>query len=456
MTAAAPAVAAAAAAAPAAASSTLKYNSGFGNEFATEALPGALPAPHNTPVKCPYGLYAEQITGTSFTAPRDSNQRTWWYRIRPSIAGHGRWTAIDAGNAEYKDLTAVPTIATPEQLRWKPLPVPERPTTFVQGLKCYCGGGDPAAKAGIRIYLYGCNANMTNQAFSSSDGDLLLVPEHGTLSVTTEMGKLEVPSGYVAVIQRGIRFSVDVPSTGARGYVCEVFDGHFVLPPLGAIGANGLSNPRDFQTPVAWYEDRDEPCTCFVKYCDSLWSYPVDHSPFDVVAWHGNYAPYRYNLANFCAVNTVTYDHLDPSIFCVLTAQTAVAGTACCDFVIFPPRWMVAEGTFRPPYYHRNLMSEFMGNIRGAYEAKKEGFLPGGGSLHSNMQAHGPEAKVFEEGSNAPQPQQPVKAPDSNMAFMFESYYTLKLTPFAAAHLRDTNYLECWSGIQKHFNPNQK
>jgi homogentisate 1,2-dioxygenase len=451
----------AAAAATAASSGRFKYQSGYGNMFETEALPGALPERGNTPQKCAYGLYAEQINGSAFTAvPRSENLRTWWYRIRPSIAGHGPWTKLDDGTGaptQWSNALCEPTVSTPEQIRWQPLPMPAEGTkrTFVDGLHCYCGAGDPAAKAGIRIYVYACNADMTNQAFSSSDGDFLIVPQEGSLTLKTECGHLEVPSGFICVVPRGIRFSVvNVPASGARGYVAECFDSHFSMPPMGVIGTNGLTAHRDVEYPVAAYEDIDTPTKCFVKYCGSMWSYDVDHSIFDVVAWHGNYAPFRYDLAKYCVINSVSFDHLDPSIFCVFTAQTAVPGVACCDFVIFPPRWMVQDKSFRPPYYHRNCMSEFMGNIRGAYEAKKEGFLPGGASLHSHMQAHGPEAKVFDAASNAKLV--PERAPEENLAFMFESYYTLKLTKFAAENLRDSHYLACWSGFKKYFNPEKK
>lgn len=426
----------------------LKYMNGFGAFHSTEALKGALPEFGNTPQKVAYGLYAEQINGTSFTKAKHVNQRTWYYRIRPS-ATHKKYKKYvgTAGLAK-----TVPTIADPERIRWDPKPMPTTPTDFVHGMHCYCGAGDPTMKGGIRIYVYSCNANMSDSAFYSADGDMLIVPEHGTLDITTECGKMEVPSGFIAVIPRGIRFSVNVPSTGARGYVAETFDQHFELPPRGVIGCNGLSNERDFETPVAWYEDRDCKFTCYAKYCDELFVFEQDHSPFDVVAWHGNYSPYRYDLAKFCVINTVSFDHLDPSIFCVLTAQTGEPGVACCDFVIFPPRWMVAEKTFRPPYYHKNSMSEFMGNIRGVYEAKEKGFLPGGASLHSHMSAHGPEAAVFEKASNVdlkPTPPNP-----DHLAFMFESYYTFKLTEYGTTN-QDEHYPECWSSIKKNFDPSK-
>jgi homogentisate 1,2-dioxygenase len=423
----------------------LSYHSGFGNYVSSEALPGALPSPHNTPQVCPYGLYAELLSGTSFTKVRHASKKVWMYRIFPS-ASHGSWTKLD--QAHYK-MCLQPCVTTPEQRRWKPMPMPTTATTFVEGLTCYCGAGDPKAKGGLRIHLYACNRSMVDSSFCNSDGDFLFVPEHGTLTLKTEMGVLVVPSGHIAVVQRGIKFAVEVPETGARGYVCEVFDGNFELPPMGVIGTNGLANNRDFEMPVAAFEDKSCKWTCFQKFGGELWSYPQEHSPFDVVAWHGNYVPYRYDLAKFCVINSVSYDHLDPSIFCVVTAQTAEPGVATCDFVIFPPRWMVQEKTFRPPYYHRNTMTEFMGNIRGVYEAKEEGFLPGGATLHSCMAAHGPETQVFEKASTCTLEPQPPK--NDALAFMFETTYIMQLTSYAASENVDANYQKCWGGFKKHF-----
>jgi len=307
------------------------------------------------------------------------------------------------------------------------------------------------------VHLYACNQSMKDCSFSSADGDLLVVPQEGPLRVTTECGILDVPPGHIVLIPRGIRFAVAIEGP-SRGYVAEVFDSHFELPSLGVIGANGLSNAHDFEAPVAAFEDREGiTWTNYTKYCGAMWRFTQPHSPFDVVAWRGNYYPLRYDLARFCAVNAVNYDHLDPSIFCVLTAPTGEPGVASCDFVIFPPRWMVAERTFRPPYYHKNVMSEFMGNIRGTYEAKVKagGFLPGGASLHSHMVAHGPEAAVFEKASQAEL--QPMPPKHSDLAFMFESYYTMKLTPFAAtAAFKDHTYLDCYKGFIKHFPSDTK
>lgn len=429
----------------------IKYHNGFGGYISTEALPKALPDLGNTPQQCPYGLYAEQISGTAFTKAKHANLRTWWYRCLPSAA-HQRYHKLDS--KKYL-MCEQPTENQIEQIRWMPLPMPSTSKNFIEGMVMYCGSGDPTMKAGIRIYLYACNADMVDCSFTSSDGDLLIIPEHGTLDIMTECGRMELPSGFIGVIPRGIRFQVKVPAQGgARGYICEAYDSHFELPPLGVIGANGNANLRDFEVPAAAFERRECKWTCFQLFNNEMFSMEQDHSPFDVVAWHGNYYPWRYDLAKFCAINTVSYDHLDPSIFCVVTAQTGEAGVACCDLAIFPPRWMVAEKTFRPPYYHKNCMSEFMGNVRGTYEAKEKGFLPGGASLHSHMAAHGPEAEVFEKASTCQLG--PVPPKHDSLAFMFESYYTFKLSKWAAANLQDPDYMKCWGGLKCHFDPDRR
>lgn len=433
-----------------------KYLTGFGNEFAVEdpRCPGSLPpAGQNSPQRCPYGLYAEQLSGAAFTAPRESNERAWLYRIRPS-AVHEPFQPLATGAPEHftGDFNSEPP--NPNQLRWLPFELPsgDRTVDFVEGLATLCGAGDPKTRYGAAIHVYACNAAMKDRAFYNSDGDFLIVPQLGELRITTEMGRLLVRPREICVIQQGIRFSVDV-SAPSRGYVLEVWGNHFVLPGLGPIGANGLANPRDFLTPVAWYEDRDCPDGFQIvsKYQNALFVAKQGHSPFDVVAWHGNYAPYKYDLANFVVVNTVSVDHLDPSIFTVLTCPGAKPGTALCDFVIFPPRWGVAERTFRPPYYHRNCMSEFMGLVCGSYEAKEEGFVPGGATLHSMMTPHGPDADCFEKASAAELA--PQRVADGTMSFMFESSLSLAVTAFAnrICQRLDPGYYKCWQPLKKHF-----
>ncbi|XP_053561776.1 homogentisate 1,2-dioxygenase [Bombina bombina] len=436
----------------------LKYLSGFDNEFASEdpRCPGALPEGQNSPQVCPYGLYAEQLSGSAFTCPRSSNKRSWLYRILPSVR-HKPFVAYELENFTDKWDEVEPD---PNQMRWKPFEIPkttEKKQDFVSGLRTLCGAGDTRSRNGIAIHIYTCNTSMTDRCFYNSDGDLLIVPQQGNLLITTEFGKILVEPNEICVVQQGMRFSVEVFGE-TRGYVLEVYGVHFELPDLGPIGANGLANPRDFLTPVAWYEDRTVPSgyTVISKYQGKLFAAQQEFSPFNVVAWHGNYVPYKYNLDNFMVINCVAFDHADPSIFTVLTAKSLRPGVAIADFVIFPPRWGVADHTFRPPYYHRNCMSEFMGLIKGRYEAKEEGFQPGGGSLHSVMTPHGPDVDCFEKAINAKL--EPERVADGTMAFMFESSLSMSVTRWGlqTCNRLDKNYYQCWESLRSHFNPAQK
>ena len=425
----------------------LRYQSGFGSELATEALPGALPHGQNSPQKVPYGLYAEQLSGTAFTAPRNSNRRSWLYRLRPAVV-HGPFRPLDAPRLRSAPFDEIP--ASPEQLRWDPLPIPKAPTDFVDGLTTIAGNGDAAMQVGIGIHVYLCNRSMHERFFYDADGELLLVPQQGALRIATELGVLDVKPGEIAVIPRGVRFRVALEDSPARGYVCENYGAMLRLPELGPIGANGLANPRDFHVPVASFEDREGAFELVAKFGGRLWGAPIDHSPLDVVAWHGNLAPCKYDLARFNAMNTVSFDHADPSIFTVLTSPSDTPGTANVDFVIFPPRWMVAEHTFRPPWFHRNVMSEFMGLVQGTYDAKAEGFVPGGASLHNCMSGHGPDAATFEKATKAALAPKKV---ENTLAFMFESRYIIRPTRFALeSPQRQKDYLDCWQGLAKHFN----
>jgi len=428
----------------------LRYMSGFANEFATEALAGALPVGQNSPQKCPYGLYAEQFSGTAFTAPRHANRRSWLYRIRPA-AVHRPFARVDNGRLS-SDFNAVAT--SPNQLRWDPLSIPATPTDFVQGIVTMAGNGDPYAQAGCGIHLYAANSSMTDRAFYNADGEMLIVPQQGRLRFLTELGIIDAEPHEIVVIPRGVRFRVELIDGVARGYICENFGAAFRLPDLGVIGSNGLANPRDFATPVAWYEDREGKHELVAKFMGNLWAAETDHSPLDVVAWHGNFAPYKYDLRRFNTVGSTSYDHPDPSIFLVLQAQTAMPGTDDIDFVIFPPRILAAQHTFRPPWFHRNIASEFMGLIHGVYDAKAEGFLPGGASLHNAMTGHGPDAETFTKASNAD-----TSKPDyvkDTMAFMFETRCVIRPTRFAleSAQLQ-AEYFQCWQGLAKHFDPGQ-
>lgn len=424
-----------------------RYQSGFANEFATEAIEGALPEGRNSPQKPAFGLYAEQISGTSFTAPRALNRRSWLYRIRPSVI-HGVFQPINSLNWRTSPLDEAS--ASPNQLRWDPLPMPDEPEDFISGMVTMAANGDARAGFGVGVHIYRANASMGRRFFSCSDGELLIVPQQGSLEIDSEMGSLRIEPGEVAVIPRGVKFRVELPDRSARGYVCENYGSFFKLPELGLIGANGLANSRDFQTPVAAYEDESGDFELIVKLQGVFWSASLGHSPLDVVAWHGNYAPYKYDLKNYNVINSVSFDHPDPSIFTVLTSTSDTAGVANCDFVIFPPRWLVTEGTFRPPYFHRNVMSEFMGLVFGQYDAKPEGFVPGGSSLHNSMSAHGPDTNAFQRASEGDLKPQYL---GDTLAFMFESRYVLAPTRFAMESLQlQKGYRDCWQDLPKLFS----
>lgn len=421
-----------------------KYLSGFGNFIETEAIEGALPKGQNSPQKPPLGLYAEQLQGSSFTAPRKENYRSWLYKILPS-AFQGKFV-----HAMHDTLKTGPfEIYIPNQIRWQPFPKPNRSVDFIESLTTYIGNGSPQAQFGMAAHLYAFNKPMTNKYFYNSDGDFLIVPQEGILLIRTEMGLLEVAPTEICVIPKGIKFNVEALEGAARGYVCENYGAHFVLPDLGPIGANGLANPRDFLAPVAAFEDREADCVLVTKFMGQLFEAHIKRSPFDVVAWHGNYYPYKYDLKLFNTINTVSFDHPDPSIFTVLTSPSLQPGTANIDFVIFPPRWMVAENTFRPPYYHRNVMSEFMGLIQGVYDAKSDAFAPGGASLHNALSSHGPDAQTFEKATNADL--KPERYKDT-LAFMFESRFPFAVTEWALnSTLVDQDYQNCWQGLKSNF-----
>jgi len=423
-----------------------RYQSGFGNEFATEAVAGALPQGQNSPQRAPLGLYAEQLSGTAFTAPRAQNRRSWLYRIRPS-SQHPPFARM-LNSRIISDFHAMPP-TPPNQLRWDPLPLPTVPTDFVDGLVTMAGNGSAETMNGCAIHVYAANASM-QRCFYSADGELLIVPQQGRLSLATELGVIELEPQEIAVIPRGVRFRVGLPDGQARGYVCENFGTAFRLPDMGPIGSNGLANARDFLTPHAAYEDSDAPCELVAKFGGHLWRTELTHSPLDVVAWHGNYAPYKYDLRRFNTIGSISYDHPDPSIFLVLQAPSENPLFGNIDFAIFPPRWLAAENTFRPPWFHRNVASEFMGLIHGVYDAKAAGFVPGGASLHNCMSGHGPDAQTFDKASSS-DTSTPVKVGDT-MAFMFETRTIIRPTPFALdGGLLQGDYFECWQGLRRHF-----
>jgi homogentisate 1,2-dioxygenase len=419
------------------------YIPGFGNHVSTEAVAGALPIGRNSPQRTPFGLYAEQLSGTAFTAPRSENRRSWLYRLRPT-ASHAPFQPYPSERL-HSGPYAEPV--SPNRLRWDPLPPPQGPVDFVDGLVTWAGAGSLDTGSGMSIHLYAATASMQNRCLMSTDGEWLIVPWEGRLRIETEMGVLEVEPQMVAVIPRGVRFRVLLPDGAARGYVCENHGAVFRLPDLGPIGANGLANPRDFEASSAWFEDLDTPCEVIQKFQGRLWTTTLDHSPLDVVAWHGDLAPYRYDLRRFNTINTVSYDHPDPSIFTVLTSPSDTPGVASVDFVIFPPRWMVAEETFRPPWFHRNIMSEFMGLIVGVYDAKQGGFTPGGASLHNSMNGHGPDRASYEKAVTAELKPHKIEA---TMAFMFESRYVIRPSHAALdSPLCQPDYDQAWAGFRK-------
>ena len=428
------------------ASERISYQNGFGNTFSSEALEGALPVGRNSPQRTPRGLYAEVLSGTAFTAPRAENRSSWLYKLRPS-AMHGPYRRVKDGLVRSGPFDEVET--PPNRLRWDPLPLPSEPTDFLQGLITVAGSGGPAQQAGVAVHIYRANRSMKERYFWNADGELMFVPQEGSLLLLTELGKLEVKPGEIAVVPRGMKFKVEIDKVrgeAVRGYLCENYGAHFRLPELGPIGSQGLAQARDFEAPVAAYEETGK-CEVVSKFMGALWATELAHSPLDVVAWHGDYVPYKYDLARFMAIGTVSFDHADPSLFTVLTSPSGEPGVANCDFVIFPPRWSVAEDTFRPPWFHRNVMSELMGLVHGVYDAKAEGFLPGGISIHNCMSAHGPDVVTYEKASKAEL--KPQKISDT-LAFMWESRYAWRPTRFALeAPQLQKDYDKVWDGFGK-------
>ncbi len=436
-------------------STDLAYLAGFGNHHSTEACPGALPVGQNSPQKSPYGLYAEQLSGTSFVAPRHENLRSWLYRIRPSVV-HGSFKPFALPNFVSRPFDK--SALTPDQLRWDPLPAPNSPTDFIESIVTVAGNGGEATVRGSAIHLYAFNKAMDKRFFSNSDSELLIVPQYGEHIIKTELGILSASPWEIVVIPRGIKFQVEGQSSDiTRGYILENYGLPLRLPHLGPIGANGLANPRDFLAPCAAYTDEQGEFEVITKFEGAFYKSSLGHNPADVVAWHGNYFPYKYDTRHFCVINSVSFDHPDPSIFTVLTSPSEIEGVANVDFVIFPPRYLVAENSFRPPYYHRNVMSEYIGLVEGIYDAKqggKGGFIPGGGSLHNCMSAHGPDAETFEKASESKLT--PVKL-ENTLAFMFESSLVYVPTPFCLkADFRQENYQNCWSNLKSHFNKLKK
>ena len=424
------------------------YMSGFGNDFETEALKNSLPQGQNSPQKCAYGLYAEQLSGTPFTAPRGKNERSWCYRIRPSVKHMNRFEKIQM--PFWKSAPHIlEDVISLGQYRWDPAKL-EGKTDFISGIRTITTAGDVNTQIGMAAHVYIANQDMIDKYFYSADSELLIVPQEGRIRFLTEMGIIDVEPQEIVIIPRGLMFRVEIIDAQARGFICENYGAKFDLPNRGPIGANCLANSRDFKTPVAYYEDNSNLSKLIIKWCGQFHITEIDHSPLDIVAWHGNYAPCKYNLKNFSPVGALLFDHPDPSIFTVLTAPSGIEGTANIDFVLFRERWSVAENTFRPPWYHKNIMSELMGNIYGVYDAKPEGFKPGGMSLHNMMLPHGPDMEAFEKATKTELRPQKM---ENTMSFMFETRFPQHLTFFAATDQSlQKDYIDCWKSLKKNFS----
>ncbi len=427
----------------------VSYQSGFGNGFETEAIAGALPIGRNSPQQVAFGLYAEQLSGSPFTAPRRSNERSWMYRIRPSVRHVGRFRRVDAG--QWRSAPDADRAGPIGPMRWDPFPIPQRSQSFVEGVSTITTAGDVSTQTGMASHVYAVTRSMQDEYFYNGDAEMLVVLQQGALRFWTEFGIIDATPGEIVVVPRGVKLRVELPGEPARGYLCENYGGAFTLPERGPIGANCLANARDFLIPVAAYEERDSESRLFVKWGGEMWSCDLSHSPLDVVAWHGNYAPYKYDLRRFSPVGPLLFDHADPSIFTTLTSPSETSGTANVDFVLFPDRWLVSEDTFRPPWYHMNVMSEFMGLVFGVYDAKPQGFVPGGISLHNCMTPHGPDAEAFQRASTVELKPERLRG---TLAFMFETRYPQRVTRFAAESPQlQADYADCWASLPVRFTP---
>lgn len=422
-----------------------QYQPGFANEFSTEALPGALPRGQNSPQQPPYGLVSELVSGTSLAAPRASNRRSYLFRIRPSTGTHV-FEPFALDNFQTPPLAVAPY---PGALRWNPFPLGEVHGDFIEGIETIAANGSPGGHAGMALHVYRATRSMGERVFSNGDGDMLVLPQQGSLRIVTELGVLDVGPGEFALLPKGIKFRVELTSPVARGFICENYGLPFVLPDLGLIGSHGLANSVDFLTPVAAYEDSDTPCQLIHKFAGNFWSAHIDHSPFDVVAWRGNWAPCKYDMHNFAVVGALSHDHPDPSIFCALSSPSDAVAGGNVDFMILPPRWIVAEHTFRPPGFHRNAVAEILGLLQGAHDARSSDFLPGAMSLTNNWVAHGPDTSSFEAARTAPlEP----RYDGETLVFMLETRFPLQLTQqgMQAAN-RNVDCARKWAGFQKRF-----
>ncbi|KAH7114315.1 homogentisate 1,2-dioxygenase-like protein [Dendryphion nanum] len=434
-----------------------EYQSGFGNSFESEAVPGTIPKGQNSPRCVRFGLYAEQMTATAFVAPRHLNKKAWLYRARPAVAHQGFTDLPDNPDTESNFLPINPRVhLSPTQLAWLPFDIPtDGEIDFVSGLKTIAGSGDPTLREGLSISTFLANASMNKRAAVNSDGDMLIVPQQGALDIQTEFGMLFVQPGEIAVIQRGQRYKVNLPDGPTRGYILEIWGSNFQLPELGPLGANGLANSRDFLHPVAKYEIEVAPWEIIYQLGGKFFKSKQNHSPFDVVAWHGNYVPYKYDLTKFVNVGSISVDHIDPSIFCVLTAPSRDPSAPLADFLIFSPRWDVASHTYRPPYYHRNAASELMGLIYGEYAGRSDEFQPGGVSFECGFVPHGVAYEEFKAASAAPPPEMQISK--GAVAFMMESSRPFTITDWAwNSEKKHEHEPKMWDDLVDNFSQHQE
>ncbi|KAH9884385.1 homogentisate 1,2-dioxygenase [Xylariomycetidae sp. FL2044] len=412
-----------------------RYQIGFGNRFATEAIPGVLPQACNTPQRCKYDLISEQLNGTPFISPRATLLHAWFYRIHPSVK-HRPLKRLP----KNEDLEAVfsplnPDVEfTPQDLGWDKFPHPKGADAvdmidFIDGLKTIGGHGDPTLKEGLAVHMYMANTSMPNRAFCNNDGDMLIIPQEGRLDIQTEFGRLMVRPGELVVVQAGMRFTVGLPDGPSRGYIQEIFGSHYELPELGPVGSNGMAQPRDFEIPVASFDVDLSPWTVVVKLAGALFAYEQDHTPYDVVGWHGNYAPYKYAMEKFISSATVDRDQSDPSIYCVLTARSKIPGVSLSDFLVFTPKWCSTRNTFRPPYYHRNVATEIMGMPYGTWHGSATMLEPGGLTYEPSYMPHGESYERWKEATGADL--QPARVGEGAMAFMMHISGHVSLTQYA-------------------------
>ncbi|RSL87550.1 hypothetical protein CDV31_016235 [Fusarium ambrosium] len=426
------------------------YLNGLGNLHQSEAFPDAVPLVNSYPQHAKYGLRSEKVSGTSFTAtPRSQNLWSFLYRARPSY-NHG---TFELWNQHLETANpSRPKHLTPNSYVWPTFNVTKGDWTAQHLLG---GNGSPTDKTGVAIWLFHVNKDMPPQTvFSSQDGEALIVPQTGALDIQTEYGKLLVRQQEIAVIPRGIKYRVTLPEgKEARGYVLELYQGHFRLPELGIIGSIGLANPRDFQVPTASFDGKIESqgdtqvavandgrgeWTIISRLDTKLWFATQDSTPFDVAGWQGTLYPYKYDVRRFNYIGNLNYDHADPSVFVVLTSQSygKEPGTAVVDFAAVGEHWHPAQHTLRVPWYHRNTASEFVFPIIAEQDPKSrlntsDTFGPWGAWLNANMVTHGSNEQEYAEWQ-AKDTLTPMKLQDFGVtSAIIETEATLLLTDWA-------------------------